>query len=175
MSRDEQAQAIANHGSHNEMLDEQAAQLEQLLPRLMRRMFTLDPDHPAAELPVAQLRVCTILQAGPRTLSAISDELGISVSATTQIADRLERSGIVDRVAGQDDRRTKKLQLSAQGGEMMRSRREQRVQRATRALALLPVELRANAIQSLQALMDAVDANAPELRHEDPLGTRQAQ
>src|SRR5207245_7427659 len=88
----------------------QAASLESLLPKLMRRLFTLDPSHPANELPVAQLRVCTILQSGPRTVSAIGEELRISVSAATQIADRLERSGLVERVAEPDDRRMKKVQ-----------------------------------------------------------------
>src|SRR5260370_5467911 len=106
---------------NEDILLAQAADLESLLPKLMRRLFTLDPSHPANELPVAQLRVCTILQAGPRTVSTISEELGISVSAVTQIADRLERAGFVERVAGQDDRRMKKLQLSAHRPEVIES------------------------------------------------------
>src|SRR5215472_9587622 len=97
---------------NDESLISQAAKLECLLPKLMRRLFTLDPSHPANELPVAQLRVCVILQAGPRTVSAVSEELGISVSATTQIADRLERAGLVERVAERDDRRMKLLRLT---------------------------------------------------------------
>ena len=76
-----------------ELLLVQAGKLESLLPTLMRRLFTLDPSHPANDLPLAQLRVCTILQAGPRTVSAIGEELRISVSAATQIADRLEKAG----------------------------------------------------------------------------------
>lgn len=143
-------------------LREQAVQMEYLLPRLMNRMFTLERDRPAAELPLAQLRVCIILQAGPRTLSAISEELSISVSATTQIADRLEKAGMVERISGQDDRRTKKLQLSPHGSEMMQSRREQRIQRSVRALSQMPPELRASAVQALHVLMEAVDASLPE-------------
>src|SRR2546422_11362362 len=121
---------------------EQAARLESLIPRLARRLFALEPNHPAAELPVAQLRVCSILQAGSRTPSAIGEELGISVSAVTQIADRLELSGLVERVAARDDRRVRRLQLTPRGEEMMRSRRETRIRSAAEALQQLPAELR---------------------------------
>lgn len=162
-------------GWGDETLQRQAQELECLLPRLMRRMLTLERDHPATELPLAQLRVCTILQGGPRTLSAIGEELNISVSATTQIADRLERVSMVERVCGQDDRRTKKLQLSPTGAEMMRSRREQRTLHAARALAQLTPEQRESALHALQSLMDAVNATVPPAPHEDPLGVRQEQ
>src|SRR5438128_6688935 len=148
----------------------QAADLEALLPKLMRRLFTLDPSHPANELPVAQLRVCTILQAGPRTVSAISEELGISVSAVTQIADRLERAGFVERVAGQDDRRMKRLQLTLHGAEVMRSRRERRVRGAAAALEQLPPAARAEVLHALHVLLDASLAIAPRVTEEEPVG-----
>jgi DNA-binding MarR family transcriptional regulator len=91
----------------DETLQEQAEKLECLLPRLMRRLFTLEIDHPAMELPLAQLRMSLILQGGPRSISSLSEEMSISVSATTQIADRLERAGMVARVsdAWQEDAR----------------------------------------------------------------------
>ena len=156
-------------------LRDQAAQLEYLMSRLARRLFTIDRDHPAEELPLAQLRVCAILQNESRTLSAISEKLGISVSATTQIADRLEKAGLVERVGGQDDRRTKKLRLSSTGQEMMQSRRERRIERAVKALSKLEPELRAIAIQTLQVLMEAVESVTPDKQQEDPIGVRQEQ
>jgi DNA-binding MarR family transcriptional regulator len=155
---------------NNEILLTQAADLESLLPKLMRRLFTLDPSHPANELPVAQLRVCTILQAGPRPISAVSEELGISVSAVTQIADRLERAGFVERVAGRDDRRMKKLQLTGHGTEVMCSRRETRVRRAAAALEHLPPAARAEVLQALNVLLDASLAAAPRVAEEEPNG-----
>ncbi len=148
----------------------QAASLESLLPKLMRRLFTLDPSHPANELPVAQLRVCTILQAGPSTVSAISEELGISVSAATQIADRLERVGYVERVAGQNDRRMKKLQLTVHGAEVMRSRRETRVRGAAAALEQLPPAARAEVLHALHVLLEASLATAPRVPEAEPIG-----
>jgi DNA-binding MarR family transcriptional regulator len=156
-------------------LQDMAVELEQLMPRVMRRLYTLDPEHPANDLPIAQLRVCAILQSGPRTHSAISDELGISVSATTQIADRLERAGLVERLAGVDDRRIKYLQLAPHGMEMMRTRREIRVQRTRIALAELSPEARQATLDVMRALLEASGAVTPDWPHGDPVGARQEQ
>jgi DNA-binding MarR family transcriptional regulator len=159
----------------DDILYDQAVELEQLMPRMLRRLYKLDPDHPANELPLAQLRVCTILQGGPRTLSAISEELAISVSATTQIADRLERAGLVERVAGVDDRRTKYLQLAPHGMEMMRTRRELRVKRTQNALAQLSPDQRQMTLKVMRAMLEASHSVVPDLPHGDPVGVRQEQ
>jgi DNA-binding MarR family transcriptional regulator len=156
----------------DERIIEQAKEIECLLPKMLRRLFTLEPDHPVAELPVAQLRVCVILQGGPRTLSAIGEELGISVSATTQIADRLERAGLVERIAEPEDRRMKNLQLTPHGAALMRSRRETRVRRATQMLEQMSPEMREAALRMVHVLLEAVQATAPEIAYEDPVGAR---
>jgi hypothetical protein len=49
-------------------LAEQAADLTDLLPRLIRAIFTLDDSDPTMELPVAQLRVCNLLNESSRTI-----------------------------------------------------------------------------------------------------------
>src|SRR5690349_13080718 len=118
-------------------IDRQAAKLERLLPGMMRRLFLLEPEHPLSDLPIAQLRVCILLQNGPHSMSAISDEFKISVSAVTQLADRLEKSGLVERVSGADDRRCKMLQLTPYGANVMQTRAEWRVQRVATVLAHL--------------------------------------
>lgn len=153
----------------NDLLLNQAAALESLLPKLMRRLFTLDPSHPANDLPLAQLKVCTILQAGPRTVSAIGEELGISVSAATQIADRLERAGYVERIAEPDDRRMKKVRLTTDGAEVMRSRREARIESAAAALEQIPPAARAEVLHALQVLLDAGLGAAPKLSEEETM------
>src|SRR5580700_6726177 len=121
----------------DDLLQEQALQLEGLLPVLNRRLFTLVPDHPSAEIPMAQLRTCSILQFGPRTMTSLSEELGISLSAMTQIADRMERAELVERIMMREDRRQRLLQLSERGSEMMRTRKQIRIQQAAVALALI--------------------------------------
>jgi len=155
-----------------ELIKAQAEQMERILPSILRRLFTLDPDNPVAEMPVAQLRVCTILQHGPRSMSAVSEELGISVSAMTQIADRMERGGLVERMSGQDDRRCKQLQLTAYGQELMYSRRQMRVQRAAEALEYLSAEERIATLNVLHGLFEASLAISAPVR-EDPIGARQ--
>jgi DNA-binding MarR family transcriptional regulator len=136
----------------NEELTDQASEVERLFPQIGRRLFTIHPDDPAADLPVTQLRVCTLLRNGPATMSALGDDLGISMSAVTQIADRLERAGLVARVAEADDRRMKKLLLTAHGEEVMQARWERRVECVSAALATLTDERRADVLCALRDL-----------------------
>ena len=157
------------------LLGRQSAELESLLPALMRKLFTLDPDSPVSDLPLAQLRVCTLLQAGPRALSILSQDLDISVSAMTQIADRLERVGMVERVPGVEDRRVRLLQLSAQGVERMQSRRAFRLHRARQALLELAEAERPAVLEAVCRLLSAATATAPAAQHEDPIPIRRQQ
>jgi len=73
-------------------LVEQARAITACLPAVMRQLFTFEDD-PIEELPLAQLRICSLLYGEPRSMSALSRELGVSLSAITQVADRLERRG----------------------------------------------------------------------------------
>jgi DNA-binding MarR family transcriptional regulator len=152
----------------------QAAELERLLPSLMRRMFTLDPEHPANELPVGQLRVCSILQGGPGSMSVIAEELGISISALTQIANRLELAGLVERVSIDDDRRVKNLQLTDEGHRIMRSRREFRVRRAASALSHLSALERERILEAVRTLLKA-SPPACDSGRDDPRARLQSQ
>lgn len=161
--------------SEESVVSRQAAELETLLPTLMRRLFTLDRDNPIYDLPLAQLRVCSLLQAGPRTLSSLSQDLYISVSAMTQIADRLERSGMVERVSGAEDRRVRLLQLSPLGVERMKSRRAFRINRAEEALMQLSEEERCTILNAVTRLLDAATETAPATQQEDPLSLRPQQ
>src|SRR5437762_2670158 len=134
---------------------DQAEELEDLLPRLMRRLFARDPNLLTEQLPIAQLRLCSILQDGPRTMTALSEELGISVSAITQIAVRLEKIGFVERVVHERDRRMRLLRLTEYGKETMRYRRELRVRSATKPLERLSRAEREELLAALRALLDA--------------------
>lgn len=139
----------------DQALAEQAAALTSVLQKLIRRLFTLDTDDPAIELPVAQVRVCSILRDGSRSMSCLSREMGISLSATTQIADRLERAGMVERITEADDRRVKFLQLTPRGVEIMVSRNESRIRRVQEALERLPADTRDEALRVLRDLASA--------------------
>ena len=145
----------------DEMVLDEARQLETLLPRITRSLFTLEADHPANELPVAQLRVCSILQGGLRTISALSEELGTSASAITQIADRLEKAGVVERVALGEDRRQRKLRLTEHGAAWMRSRRDVRIRNTAGALQRLSAEQRQEILAAVHTLLEAAVESRP--------------
>jgi DNA-binding MarR family transcriptional regulator len=162
-------------GCVDDVLQEQALQLESLLPAMHRKLFTLVPDHPSAEIPMAQLRTCSILQFGPRTMTSLSEELGISLSAMTQIADRMERAGLVERIMMREDRRQRLLQLSERGSEMMRTRKQIRIQQAAAALMLITDNERKELLQLLRSLLSAAVSHSPEPNRGDPAGIRQEQ
>jgi DNA-binding MarR family transcriptional regulator len=145
-----------------ETLDrEQAEAIASLMPALMRMLSTFDND-PAAQLPLAQLRVCTILCEGPRSMSALSREFGVSLSAMTRIADRLERAHLVKRVAEGKDRRVRRLQLTPSGEKIMRQRDDARVRSVSAVLAQLPARVRKGVRSTLETLMDACTAMKEE-------------
>jgi DNA-binding MarR family transcriptional regulator len=144
---------------------EEAAAITSMLGRLMRRLSTLEDNDPAMYLPAAQLRVCAILLDGSLTMSALSREMRTSLSAVTQIADRLERAGMVERVHEEYDRRVKSLQLTERGVEVMRSRRERRTRRMVEVLERLSPESRARVRDALQALIDAGRESPSETSH----------
>lgn len=104
---------------------------------------------------MAQIRVCSILRDGPRSMSSLSSELGISLSAITQIADRLERQGMVERVPDAQDRRVKSLRLTSLGMATMEKRRKRRAELISRALEQLPPTSRDEVISALKTLLDA--------------------
>jgi DNA-binding MarR family transcriptional regulator len=134
----------------------QARELDGIFKSLARAVLI---DDPAAELPLRQLRVCIALLEGPRAMSQLSRELGVSQSAITQIADRLEAARMVTRVLAGGDRRVRSLQLTARAKKMLRMREESHLQRVAAILQRMPAESRGALINSMQALRDACCEN----------------
>ena len=69
-------------------------------------------------LTFAQMKVLVELQAPDaesRTVTAISEELGISVASASRAADGLVRKKLATRVEDPDDRRVRRLTLTAKG------------------------------------------------------------
>jgi DNA-binding MarR family transcriptional regulator len=152
-------------------LIETAQTIAGLLPRLARGLSSTEKD-PADDLPLAQLRLCGILSEGPRPMSALSRALGVSLSALTQIADRLEKARLVKRIAEGNDRRVRCLQLTVRGEKMMDKRREARVHRVLTVLEPLAAQQREAVRASLQLLADACTAAPPQDKNggrENPL------
>jgi DNA-binding MarR family transcriptional regulator len=136
------------------LMQEQAKTIAALLPMIMRQLFTGEDD-PTADLPLAQLRVCGILQNGSRSMSSLSRELGVSLSALTQIADRLERADLVHRVPEANDRRIRCLQLTQAGEETMQRHKKHRAEHVLNAIEQIPPEERAEVQSALEKLLEA--------------------
>lgn len=143
-----------------------SAAIADLMPRLMRRLFELDASDPASRLPVAQLRVCGILSDGPHTLSELSSSLGVSMSATTQLANRLQRAGLVERVALTPDRRVKHLRLTPHGESVMRARQERRKACVARVVERLAPTARQGVLAGLETLLAATEAEPAAIPRE---------
>ena len=133
-------------------LQNQAEDLEEILPSVLRRLFPLDENSPVSDLSVAQLKVCRLLRAGPKLVTHVAEELSITASAVTQLADRMERAGWVERVSETDDRRIRLLRLTQNGAAMMQLRRDHRVAHALSALSRLKPEQRHMLLTSLHSL-----------------------
>ncbi len=141
--------------------EEQATYFVGLLQSLLRGL-TVGSNDPAVELPLAQLRVCRVLGDGPRSISAISRELGVSLSAVTQIGDRLERAKLVRRVTEDNDRRVRCLQLTSHGETLLRLHDEERVRRMATLLERLTPKTRQRAAKMLETLVRATRATRPQ-------------
>jgi DNA-binding MarR family transcriptional regulator len=136
------------------LLAKQAEAIAAHLPALMRQLFTFEDDA-VEELPLAQLRVCGLLADGPRPMSALRRELGVSLSAITQVADRLERAQLVQRQTDGTDRRLRCLQLTERGAAMMRHHEQARLGSVLAVLKHLSAETRQEVLDALERLLEA--------------------
>lgn len=140
------------------MDDERANRLEEILPGIMRVLFRTDPKDPLSELPLAQLRMMRLLTRGERLPSAIGSELGLSASAITQMANRLESIGFLERVQDAEDRRVRRLRLTPEATRLMEIRRRNRAARAASALSAIPEAQQDAILKSLEQLYSACQA-----------------
>lgn len=141
---------------------EQAKVASRLLMALVRNLVAVDDDL-SEQLPVAQLRVCGELYDAPCSMSVLSRTLGVSLSAMTQLADRLERAGLVRRVAARSDRRVKQLRLTAEGRRTLERREEARARRVALALECLSPQSRHEVQAALEQFVAAAMATAPRV------------
>ena len=130
-----------------------AAKVEALLPRVLRMIYRSTEDSVLAQLPLAQFRILRLLYSGSRTITSLGDELCLTASAVTQMANRLQEAGLIHRIEDLDDRRVKHLSLTPKALEMMRARQDRRVARMQKALELLPVERQVAIVESLEELL----------------------
>jgi DNA-binding MarR family transcriptional regulator len=111
-----------------------------------------------SDLPLRQLHVCATLYGGPLSMSQLSRQVGVSLSSMTQIADRLERAGMVARQAGEPDRRVRRLILTPRGRRALQNREQVRHGRLAAALESLDGAAREKLLAGLKMLQAACAA-----------------
>lgn len=130
-----------------------AKRLRQSLFSLGRNLLSVDDS--TLDLPFRQFRVCLALYGRTASMSSISRELGLSLSSMTQIADRLDRVGLVERIAIGSDRRVRHLKLTEKGEGLMRSHEESQLQRITESLQSLTIEQTEEVLRAMELLIHA--------------------
>lgn len=111
-----------------------------------------------SDLPLRQLHVCATLYGGPLSMSQLSRQLGVSMSSMTQIADRLERAGMVARQASEPDRRVRCLILTPHGRRALQAREKVRHERLASAFDALDGAAQEQLLAGLKVLQVACAA-----------------
>ena len=68
-----------------------------------------------------------LFNASELSVKELGDQLGLSVAAMSRAADGLVQRGLVDRTEDPEDRRIKRLRLTAEGDALVRRMREGRM------------------------------------------------
>jgi DNA-binding MarR family transcriptional regulator len=125
------------------------------LVRLLGLIRWLSP--PGLSL-TAAATLTTLERSGPRRLTELAADEGVTQPAMTQLVGRLEASGVVERCADPEDGRVVHVQLTAAGRDLIARRRAARAERLSGLLAALSPadqEALAAALPAINALASA--------------------
>src|SRR3954470_9475167 len=127
-----------SESSNGSQLASQARVVHASIRNVVRQLLSVDDS--MMDLPLRQLKVCLSLYRQSRSMSHIGRELGLSPSAVTQVSDRLERRGLIERVFPDDDRRVRKLRLTRKGQQLMRRHEQKQLSKVATSLETLSHE-----------------------------------
>jgi DNA-binding MarR family transcriptional regulator len=112
-------------------------------------------------LTTPQLATLEVLRGGPKTVSALAGELGLSLPATSQMVDKLVRKRLVRRAEGLTDRRQRSVVVTSRGRTLMDGIDDARAARFEASLAALPASTRARLDAALADAVRALQAARP--------------
>jgi DNA-binding MarR family transcriptional regulator len=141
-----------------------ANKLIHLLESLSERVgpYILESGAPT-ELTLQQIRALSLLKRGPRNISHLADQLGMTPSAATSFLDRLEGKGLVQRFDDPDDRRVVKCGLTPLGMEESQSLSQIDRQRVGYIVNLLSESELESISCALDVLLNALDRETSSL------------
>jgi DNA-binding MarR family transcriptional regulator len=104
---------------------------------------------------LVQLRALTVIDAsGGVNLVQLSEGMGVTVSTTSRLVDRLVDAGLVDRRPSEATRREITLTLTGQGRFILARYDELRLQELRERLDRLPSRRRTSVVNALRHLVD---------------------
>jgi DNA-binding MarR family transcriptional regulator len=105
---------------------------------------------------VVQLRALTVLRTvAPANLGQLTEGMGVTVSTTSRLVDRLVAADLVDRRPAKHTRREIELRLTDRGSAVLDEYDAMRLEDLRACLEALPEELREHAVAAAAALAAA--------------------
>ena len=115
--------------------------IDELMRQIVRRIHMELKNNLVKEITGSQLFVLkTIYESKQMTVSAVAEELGVSLSAITAFIDKLTKAGFVQRLRDEDDRRLVWLTVTPEGENILKVCLAGREKVLKRYLGQLPEE-----------------------------------
>jgi len=138
-----------------------AAGVTAVLKRLIGLFRSLSPSDGLSLTAAATL--ATLDRSGPGRLTALAAHEGVTQPAMTQLVDRLQGAGMLDRVPDPADGRAVQVRITGEGRALLARRRAVRAERVAGLLARLSPDdqaLLTAALPALEALANAQRTDA---------------
>ncbi len=136
-----------------------AAEVGRLYPAVYRRFHVSRQATPGADVTPRMLSVLQHLAAAdPLTLGELTLHLGLGKATVSELVDRLEAKGLVDRMRDERDKRRVFIWLTDEGrARAVAHPQVLRDDLLARALARMAPDARAQLVQGLHALLHAAE------------------
>ncbi|GAA4547386.1 MarR family winged helix-turn-helix transcriptional regulator [Amycolatopsis samaneae] len=112
----------------------------------------------AGELTLPQFRLLVVLHTrGPLKHAVLADQLGVTPSTASRMVDRLVAVGMVERLSSPTSRREIVLELTREGGRIVRQVMARRRKEIAKIVARMPDRARRGLVEVLTAFAEAGD------------------
>jgi len=137
---------------------EKIALVADLLPQVMSGLVERQPIQAGDwHLTMAQIRVLMAVAHDQEcTMGALSGRLGVGLSATTELVDRLVEGGVIERVPDPSDRRVVRVRLSEPGRRAGQAYRREQVRQMEEILRGVPSDEIERIVEGVKLLLGAV-------------------
>ena len=143
-----------------------AAGVTAVLERLIGLFRSLSPSDGLSLTAAATL--ATLDRSGPGRLTALAAHEGVTQPAMTQLVDRLQGAGMLDRVPDPADGRAVQVRITGEGRALLARRRAVRAERVAGLLARLSPDDQALLTAALPALEALANAQRTDARAGSP-------